>query len=349
MHPQLPNNQYQTTGQFTGPWAGTSAQPFASGVEGAGSGSNYQFPQFPEHFSPPQPPIQQTQTIPANQPRPQVFHPWNTHEAPAQPSSVNPPPSLEQSWNIATTVPPFTTHYPRSPAPYTPQQLGNEYAGGAASSCGPSGENINWMEPSPPRSLPNSAPPSSLGSSAPPSISSQSLHTAASRSSAFHQVGSRVPRRERSSASRPPTYKTPRSQASGPTYRSAPSSSKHRQELATPADISAELATPADNSAEPAALSDNMIWKNMRDYNGELLIYLYFVRYDTPRLGDIWNVARDRYRACQEQAAAAGLPGSYFFLPTMPLLTADRHSRFTGAPTYFSESKCNPQRHGGSW
>ena len=80
------------------------------------------------------------------------------------------------------------------------------------------------------------------------------------------------------------------------------------------------------NQQEPAALADDLaqaadlqkashdlIWQCMRERNGELLIYYYFNKYDSAGLESIWRIALDIYKARQEQAVAAGSPGTRFF------------------------------------
>lgn len=222
---------------------------------------------------------------------------------------LSPPPRpLQQSWGITTTIPPFTARYPPPSASYTPQQPVGEYAGDAVSPDRPRGENNSWTRSS----------PRSLASSPLPSVSSQSRYAAGSRSSAPHQVGNRAPRRDRSSTSRSSTqssiYKLARSQVPGLTHPSVPSSSMYQQEPAVLAENSAEAAAAAALEKK----SDELMWRCMREYHGELLIYYFFCKYDNAAIETIWNIALDRYKVYQERAAAAGLPGTRFFRPSCP-------------------------------
>ena len=325
MYPQAPPFHLHPSQQLTAPWGvqDPSTQSFASGVEVTGPGSDDQ--QFPGHFPPPHPPIQQPPTIPVNQPAPGAFYP-RSYEPSARTSLVGPAPPLDP-WDINTTIPPFTAHYSSSSASYTPQQSVGEYSGDVFSSQGPRVWNSG---------RPGSSPAQSLASSPPPSISTRSRHTAGSGTPAFHQVGRRrEPSKTSKSSTRSSRYKLPPSQAPGITRSSVPSSSMKQLEPATLTHDSVETAALRDET-------DKLIWRCMREYHGELLISHYFSKYDSADLESIWHIGLDIFKARQEEAVAVGLPGTRFFSPSMPPLIANCHSHDTGGAALVSRSRRYP-------
>ena len=153
--------------QFTTLWAvqDSSTLSFAFGVKVTGSSSDNQ--QFSEHFTPLQPPIQQTPTNLGNQPTPRAFY---THRyGPCV--SFTPPLEL---WNISTTILPFTMHFSPPLTSYTLQQLVSKYSYSSDTFLfeGPRIGNYGQIGPSLPQSL---------ASSLPLSISTQSCYIAGSR------------------------------------------------------------------------------------------------------------------------------------------------------------------------
>ena len=84
----------------------------------------------------------------------------------------------------------------------------------------------------------------------------------------------------------------------------------------------------------------------MREYHGELLISHYFSKYDSADLESIWHIGLDIYKARQEQAVAAGSPGTRFFSPSMPPLIANCHSYDTRRSPLSSRRKCHRYGHG---